>query len=231
MHCEINAWQHILDLLYSESPLRCCFEKFVETLSAPIGPSGQNSLNQESSEGHATFERVVDVIGEDVHSALASTDNSIALSFVEDEVGINSCQNSSPSPDMLRHFSVLELSKEAASDKMTAMLETSTYAPSNTLSEMCRCGLAYLSTKVKEHYADETKRANKLSVRHIGAQAIPLARYSYRIVDSLQTANENEGKKLQRLALGKVVQYLRNAGGLFNKFYVNIPGEISHLIT
>lgn len=77
LHCEINAWQHILDLLYSESLLRCCFEKFVETLSAPIGPSGQNSLNQESCEGHATSERVVDVIGEDVHSALASMDNSI----------------------------------------------------------------------------------------------------------------------------------------------------------
>lgn len=44
LHCEINAWQHILDLLYSESLLRCCFEKFVETLSASIGPSGQNHL-------------------------------------------------------------------------------------------------------------------------------------------------------------------------------------------
>lgn len=130
---------------------------------------------------------------------------------------------------MLRHFSVLELSKEAASDNMTAMLETSTFAPSNTLSEMRGCGLAYLSTKVREHYADEAKRANKFSVRLIGAQAIALARYSYRIVDSLQTANETEGEKLRRLALGKVVQYLRNAGGLFNKVYVNIPGEISQL--
>lgn len=97
---------------------------------------------------------------------------------------------------MLRHFSVLELSKEAASDNMTAMLETSTFAPSNTLSEMRGCGLAYLSTKVREHYADEAKRANKFSVRLIGAQAIALARYSYRIVDSLQTANETEGEKL-----------------------------------
>jgi hypothetical protein len=86
----------------------------------------------------------------------------------------------------------LELSKDAASDNMTAMLETSTFASSNTLSGVHGCGLAFLSTKVREHYADEAKQSNKLSVRLIGAQA----RYSYRIVDSLETANETDGEKL-----------------------------------
>ncbi len=37
LHCEINAWQHILDLLYSELVRRHAFEKFIATLSAPIG--------------------------------------------------------------------------------------------------------------------------------------------------------------------------------------------------
>ena len=112
---------------------------------------------------------------------------------------------------------------------MTAMLETSRFASSNTLSCVHGCNLAFLSTKVREHYADEAKRCNKLSVRLIGAQAIALARYSYRIVDSLQTANETDGEILRLLALGKIVHYLRNAGGLFNKVYVNIPGEICQL--
>ena len=138
---------------------------------APLDRAVKISLNQESSEGRAISERVVNVIGKDVHSGLASTDNSIDRIFV-DEVGVNSCQNSSPSPAMLRHFSVLELSKEAASNSMTAMLETSTFAPSNTFSDMRGCGLAYLLTKVREHYAGEAKRANKLSVGLIGAQAI-----------------------------------------------------------
>jgi hypothetical protein len=74
LHCEINAWQHILDLLYSESLLQRCFEKFIETLSAPIGLSGQNCLNKESSESPATPNRAVDLIGEGVDSALESTE-------------------------------------------------------------------------------------------------------------------------------------------------------------
>lgn len=36
LRCEINAWQHILDLLYSESVRRCAFDEFIKTLSAPI---------------------------------------------------------------------------------------------------------------------------------------------------------------------------------------------------
>ncbi len=56
------------------------------------------------------------------------------------------------------------------------------------------CGLAYLSTKMQEHHHDESKRFNKLSVRLIGAQAVSLARHSYRLVDCLKTTSETEGK-------------------------------------
>ena len=63
---------------------------------------------------------------------------------------------------MLRHFSVLKLSREAASDNMTAMLETSTFTASNTLGGVQGCGLAYVSAKVREHYDDEAKWSNKL---------------------------------------------------------------------
>ena len=45
LHCQINAWQHILDFLYSESVQRNAFDKFVKVLSAPIGASTRNPLN------------------------------------------------------------------------------------------------------------------------------------------------------------------------------------------
>ncbi len=34
LHCEVNAWQHILDLVYSESIRWNRFEKLIEILSA-----------------------------------------------------------------------------------------------------------------------------------------------------------------------------------------------------
>ena len=36
LHCEINARQHMLDLIYSESLQRNVFSTFIEVLSAPI---------------------------------------------------------------------------------------------------------------------------------------------------------------------------------------------------
>jgi hypothetical protein len=130
---------------------------------------------------------------------------------------------------MIRQFSLLEMSKNTAAENMTAMLENAEFHLSNMNSDVNGCGLSYLSTKVQEHYEDESKRFNKLSVRLIGAQAIALARYCYRLVDALQTPSESEGENLRRLALGKIVEYFRNTGGLFNKIYVSSPGEICQL--
>jgi hypothetical protein len=49
------------------------------------------------------------------------------------------------------------------------------------------------------------------------------------LIDLFLTNNKwTEGKKLWWLALGKIVQYLRNAGGLFNKVYINKLSEISN---
>ena len=83
------------------------------------------------------------------------------------------------------------------------------------------CGLGYLASRVREHYNDESTRHNKLSVRFIGNQAIGLARYSYRLVDTLGYYNESEAQKIKRFALGKIGEYLRNAGGLFNRIDTN----------
>ena len=83
------------------------------------------------------------------------------------------------------------------------------------------CGLGYLASRVREHYNDESTRHKKLSVRLIGNQAIGLARYSYRLVDTLRYDNESEAQKIKRFALGKKGEYLRNAGGLFNRIDTN----------
>ena len=143
--------------------------------------------------------------------------------------GEDESKNTSLSPGMIRQFSLLEMNKNSAAENMTAMLENVEFHLSNMNSDVNGCGLSYLSTKVQEHYEDESKHFNKLSVRLFGAQAIALARYCYRLVDALQTPSESEGEKLRRLALGKIVEYLRNAGGLFNKIYVSSPGEICQL--
>ncbi|CAB3992630.1 Hypothetical predicted protein [Paramuricea clavata] len=52
-------------------------------------------------------------------------------------------------------------------------------------------------------------------------QAIALAKHSYRLVDMLEAGGESEAQKLKRLTLGKIAQYLRNAGTLFNKVVTN----------
>ena len=58
LHCEINAWQHILDLIYSESVQRNIFSAFFETLSAPVSSgvscvSGEEELASMTNAGSA----------------------------------------------------------------------------------------------------------------------------------------------------------------------------------
>ena len=61
-------------------------------------------------------------------------------------------------------------------------------------------------------FSDETNRYNKLPDRLIGNQAIALARYYYRLVGTLESEYETEAQTIQRLALSKIGEYLRNAG-------------------
>ncbi len=63
LHCEINAWQHIFDLLYSESVRRHAFEKFIATLSAPIGviSTANSSDLKSSSSSHSSINCDVEV--------------------------------------------------------------------------------------------------------------------------------------------------------------------------
>lgn len=90
------------------------------------------------------------------------------------------------------------------------------------------CHLAFLARQIREHHNDKEKRSSKISTRLIGEQAISLARYSFRLIDALEMEGESEPQKLKRLALGKVAQYLRDAGTLFNKVDTN-SAEISQL--
>lgn len=126
---------------------------------------------------------------------------------------------------LLDHKKVLE---EEASIRLLKVLSNKETRLSTTT--LHGCGLSFLATKIKGHYSNEAKRLNRLPTRLIGSQAVSLARYGYRLVDCLSTENESSLEKIRRLALSKAVEFLRNAGGLFNKISVGSVGEIDQLV-
>ena len=46
MHCEINAWQHYIDLLYLEAVRRNKFDIFVSVLGAPLGRGDEDYTDE-----------------------------------------------------------------------------------------------------------------------------------------------------------------------------------------
>ena len=46
MHCEINAWQHYIDLLYLEAVMRKKFDPFVSVLAAPLGRGDEDDIDE-----------------------------------------------------------------------------------------------------------------------------------------------------------------------------------------
>ena len=190
LHCEINAWQHVLDLVYLEAVQRGKFDEFLELISAPVKNSTQtediicdNKVDQTANEGAA-------VVPEDVSDNAETT--------------------------------------QRANERYSMSLKSISELPVTKSSSVMGCGLQYLSSKIKEHYSDESKRFNKLPVRLIGDQAITLSRYIYRVIDGLQSEEESQAQKIRRLAISKIAEYLRNAGGLFNKIHTN-SSEIDQL--
>ena len=153
LHCEINAWQQLLNIIYLESVQRDKFDDFINILGASVSS-----------------------LPAPVSSLPATTD-------------VPPCEL--PSADT------------------ECLIDT----PSPTAG----CGLRYLVYNIKEHHADQNKRHNKIPTRLIGRQAIALRRYAFRLIDSLQLPNESPEQSLKRLALGRIVQYLRNACVVFNK--------------
>ena len=106
---------------------------------------------------------------------------------------------------------MLDLQKQTAADHMNAMLRnassTASNKPCTSNSSVYGCGLSYFRSKLEEHYSDEGKHFNELSIHLIGEQPIVLAWYCYRLIDCLASDNETEGEKLKRLALSKIVPY------------------------
>lgn len=60
------------------------------------------------------------------------------------------------------------------------------------------CGLSFVASKIREHHNDKDHRANNLSTRFIGEQAIALAKYSYRLIDALEITDESSAQKMKR---------------------------------
>ena len=120
---------------------------------------------------------------------------------------------------------ITDVSQGEPSQSPTCEMNTSNEA---SQSQNIGCGLRYLVSKVKEHYDDTNRRHNKIRTRLIGRQATALAQYAYRLVDALQFPNETPLHSLKRLALGRIIYYLRNACAVFNKLFFT-PADLVDL--
>ena len=132
---------------------------------------------------------------------------------------------------MHHNVSLQDLQSQAAAEHMAIMLKGVTYKSGthNGNGNTLVYGLAYLRPKLEEHHSDEGKCFNKLTLRLIGEQAMLPARHCYRLIDCLESVNETDAEKLKRLALSKIAEYLRDAGGLFNIIHLDSLGEIDQL--
>ena len=182
MHCEINAWQHYIDLLYLEAVNRKKFDTFVSVLGAPVGKGDTETIEESHHQKRSVKISVIDSAGE-----------------------------------RARHQDILQQSEESFKQHLEQTgIQDFRQAPGKQ-----GCGLGYLASRVRDHFTDESNRYNRLPVRLIVNQAIVMARYSYRLVDTLTSDDESEAQKIKRLALGKIGEYFRNAGGLFNRIDTN----------
>ena len=90
-------------------------------------------------------------------------------------------------------------------------------------------GLGPLEHAIREHFNNENTLHNKLSSCYlIGEQAISLARFSFRLIDTLKIEAETAPQKCKRLIIGKLCQLLREMGCIFNKVEVS-QVELGHL--
>ena len=80
--------------------------------------------------------------------------------------------------------------------------------------------MPFIAGLVKEHHNEDHDHGRKLTVRLIGEQAIQLARYSYRLLESLRTKDESKEEEIKLLVLCKIAQLLRDAATPFNKVHV-----------
>ena len=97
------------------------------------------------------------------------------------------------------------------------------YATLATGKSKNECGLKFVADHIKEHYDSVSNRMKSLTIRLIGAQAINLAQYSYRLLDTLEIKNESNGARITRLALSKICEVLRDIGSFINRV-TTIPG-------
>lgn len=91
------------------------------------------------------------------------------------------------------------------------------------------CGLKFIAKSILEQYEKPNERFKKLDVRLIGAQAISLARYSFRLIDELKSPNENPNEMLKRIALSKICEILRDIGSEMNRVKVESSSYSSQI--
>ena len=91
--------------------------------------------------------------------------------------------------------------------------------------------MKFIARAIEEQYQKPNERFKKLDVRLIGAQAISLARYSFRLVDQLQYQNEYKAEIIMRLALAKICSTLRDIGAEMNRVKIEDKGYCDQIST
>ena len=170
LHCEINVWQNMLDVIYIESVERNLFNDFMEVLSGAVG---SQNLGRETA---GTVELNCSNICSEVSTENLPEEDRLGLddkieSLNDSGVDTGSEGTGELPSAMQKQLSGLKIEK-IANDNLVISLKQSPTIPS-ALKPGCR--LVYLSKKIVEHYNDENKRHNKLPIRLIGEQAILLA--------------------------------------------------------
>ena len=148
-HNEINAWQHLLNVMYQEALRRGLIETFLEILSLPLQASDNNQVRQ-----------------------------SVPSTLPHHPEGAG---------DRARQSDLLQEKHKVFQE---AIGRATTSHSVEVTSGRKGCQLAFLARKIREHYNDKDKRANTISTRLIGEQAISLARYSFRLIDALGMEDE-----------------------------------------
>ena len=208
MHTEHNVWLNMLDIVYHEAMQREAVQQFLSVLAGPQSESklviNRNIHHRATSNYENTQDPIIQL--EQSLEKPASVQNSV-----------NSSGTGSRSRDILNRDSSAGLKQCLTKIKEQGINQ------SHEKQEVLGVGLEQLAKKIREHFEKESTQHNKLNscCRLIGEQAISLARFSFRLIDSMAVEGETLPQKCKRIVISKMCQILRDMGSIFNKLHVN----------
>ena len=205
MHTEHNVWLNALDVIYHEALQRGSVKQFLTVLE---GPQNEPKLMPAGNKTNA--------ITTDTDTALSALQQKPNQSCNSQEKLALGCGAS------LRCKDILDEDPSAGLKTCLLKIKEKQTLKVDKKEKTLGVGLEPLSKKIREHYEQESTQHNKLNscCRLIGEQAISLARFSFRLMDSFETEGETVAQKCKRMIISKMCLILRDMGSIFNKMQV-----------